>query len=89
MASKKKAVDLTLQVLVEIRDGVRNTNARLESLERSTNARLESLERSTSDRLDEVTARLAELRKAQVESEVRLATELVALAGVISNLQQA
>ena len=48
---------------------------------RNTNARLESLERSTGERLEA-------LRKAQVETEVRLATELVTLAAANRDIQQ-
>lgn len=85
MAGKKKpVVDLTLQVLIEIRDAVRGTNVRLESLESSTNSRFGE----TNARLDETNDRLDAVRQAQVASEMRLATELVALSGAVSALQQ-
>jgi signal transduction histidine kinase len=75
MPSKKKPVDLSVQILIQIRD-------RLESLERSTNDRFgdvtSAIER-TNERLDQTNGRLEEIRRLQVESETRVATVLVAV----------
>jgi hypothetical protein len=67
MASRKKngSIDLTTQVLIEIRDEVRRTNERLGQ----TNERLSGLERR------------------QSETEVRLATELVAVARAVNDVR--
>lgn len=64
--------DLSTQILIQIRDEIRSTNARLDQ----TNARL-----------DQTNARLTELEKRQVESEIRLATELVGVASAVRELK--
>lgn len=48
--AKRRAIDLTLAMLRQIRDGIASTNQRLEGLERTTAERFESLERTTSER---------------------------------------
>ena len=63
------AKDLTLEVLKQIRDEAKKTNARLEKLEQTTDSRLERLE----------------LR--QADTELRLATELVAVGGAVRELR--
>lgn len=70
------AKDLTLEVLKQIRDQTKITNSRLEKLEQTTNARF--------DRLEE---RFESLEERQAETEVRLATELVAVAGAVRELR--
>jgi hypothetical protein len=64
--------DLTNQILIEIRDEIRSTNSRLDQ---------------TNSRLDQTNSRLDRLEKRQVEAEIRLSTEVVALTGVVRDLR--
>lgn len=71
-----KRNDLTLEVLKEIRDELRGTKAEV----RQTNERLDHLESSLGGRLDR-------LERRQSESEIRLATELVAVVGAVNQVR--
>ena len=62
--------DLTIEILKGIRDEVRTTNTNLEALRADTGARIEALRADTNARFDQ-------LERRQVETEVRLSTELV------------
>jgi hypothetical protein len=89
--------DLTIEILKGIRDEVRGINSRLDV----TNSRLdETNERLdvTNSRLDETNERLEALRddtnirferfeRRQAETELRLATELVAVAGAVREVR--
>jgi chromosome segregation ATPase len=72
--------DLTVSILREIRDEVRKTNQRLDQ----TNERLDQ----TNERLDQTNERLERLERRQTETEVRLATELVAVASAVGELTE-
>ena len=77
--------DVTIEILKSIRDEIRGTNTRIDGLDKrleATNARLDHLEQSTSSRLER-------LEKRQVETEIRLATEIVAVAGAVNKLTEA
>lgn len=71
--------DLTTQVLIEIRDEVRE----LRNEARATNARLDQ----TNARLGGLETRFDRLDKRQIEAEIRLSTEVVALTGVVRDLR--
>ena len=75
------AQDLTTEILIQIRDEIRKTNERLDS----TNERLDS----TNERLDSTNERLERLEARQTETELRLATELVAVASAVRELKDA
>jgi two-component system CheB/CheR fusion protein len=85
--------DITVEILKSIRDEIRKTNERLdgtnERLE-STNQRLdgtnERLE-STNQRLDGTNERLDRLERRQTEAEVRVASELTAVAHAVRDLR--
>ncbi|MBN8612787.1 MAG: hypothetical protein J0L92_19485 [Deltaproteobacteria bacterium] len=64
--------DLTVKILSEIRDEIRGTRVDLSAKIDQTNARLEE----TNQKVDLLARR-------QTETEVRLATEIVALAGAV------
>lgn len=64
-------VDLTTQVLIEIRDEIRNVRDEA----RNTNARLDQ----TNERLDR-------LERRQTQTELRLATELVAVRDAVQQV---
>jgi chromosome segregation ATPase len=70
--------DLTTQILIEIRDEIRSTNQRLDA----TNGRLDS----TNERLDSTNHRLERLERRQVETEIRISTQLTEVAGAIREL---
>ena len=71
--------DLTTQILIEIREAIRETNASLSGRIDRTNA-------SLSGRIDQTNERLDRLEKRQVTTEVRLATELTEIGSVIRQL---
>jgi hypothetical protein len=68
--------DLTIEILRGIRDEVRETNARVDRLRDELTGEL----RTTNARLERVEQR-------QVEGEMRLATELVAVAGAVREVR--
>ena len=70
--------EVTIEILKSIRDEIRGTNSRIDA----TNERLGTLEQSTSVRLER-------LEKRQVETEIRLATEIVAVAGAVNKPTEA
>jgi len=76
-------VDLTLEVLKEIRNAVVETNTKLETLRVDVTQRIDA----TNARIDATNARLDGVERRQVESEVRLATEIVAVAGAVRELR--
>ena len=75
---KEGPTNLALRVLEQIRDGVAVTNQRLDQ---------------TNQRLDETNQRLDDTRKEllarQTETEIRLATEIVAVVGAVHSLRDA
>jgi len=72
--------DLTIEILKGIRDEVRTTNTNLEALRDDTGARIEALRADTNARFDQ-------LERRQVETEVRLSTELVAVVGAVREVR--
>jgi hypothetical protein len=76
--------DLTIEILKSIRDEVRATREDLGTRIDATNARLDA----TNARLDETNTGLAALREQQVHSEIRLATELVALSSAVRTVAE-
>jgi hypothetical protein len=77
--------DLTTQILIEIRDEIRATNARLDH----TNGRLDSLAAGMNARLDETNTRLDRLERRQVEAEIRVSTALVEVVGAVHEMRDA
>lgn len=80
--------DLSVEILREIRDEVRATNGRLDQ----TNGRLDQTNErldQANERLDQANERLGRLERRQVETEVRLATELTSVVGAIRDLKDA
>jgi hypothetical protein len=81
--------DTTIEVLRGIRDEVRglrgdvaDTNARLEALRQDTNASIEALRIDTNARLDTLGQR-------QMDTEIRLSTELAGVAGAVREVRDA
>ncbi|MFO0611831.1 MAG: hypothetical protein U0414_04525 [Polyangiaceae bacterium] len=66
--------DITTRLLTEIRDGLGDVNQRLDQ---------------TNQRLDGAIERLDRLERRQVETEIRLATELTSVVGAIRDLKDA
>jgi predicted RNase H-like nuclease (RuvC/YqgF family) len=85
--------DITTQVLIEIRDEVRRTNQRLDGTNERLDATVERLDATverldaTVERLDATVERLDRVERRQVEAEVRISTELVAVAGAIREMK--
>ncbi len=69
--------DLTVEILREIRDQTRETNARLDQ----TNVRIDQ----TADRLD---SRMDELGRRIVDSEIRTATAIAGLNGTLTDIKE-
>jgi uncharacterized protein YPO0396 len=68
--------DLTIELLKSIRDEAHQTNERIDQ----TNARLDELRTDLVDRIERVERR-------QTETEVRLASELVAVGGAVREVR--
>jgi chromosome segregation ATPase len=80
--------DLAVEILKQIRDERRGTNGRLDGVQTrldETNSRLERVE----GRVERVETRLEQLERRQTETEIRLATELVAVVGAVRELREA
>jgi len=75
--------DLTNQILIEIRDEIRTTRTDLSGRIDETNQRLDQ----TNQRLDQSNQRLDRLERRQVEGEIRISTEVVALTGALNQLK--
>lgn len=78
-----KTVDLTVKLLEQIRDEIRTTRTDLAARLDGTNARVDGL----SERLDGTNGRLDGLERRRTESELRVATELVALSGAVRDVK--
>jgi chromosome segregation ATPase len=80
--------DLTVQILREIRDEIHKTNEQLDGVRNELSVRIDR----TNERLDGTNERLEELRselsRRIVDSEVRTATAITALAGAIGDVKQ-
>lgn len=95
------ADDLTTELLEQIRDGIRGTNERIDEARTELSGRIEQTNEridqtrielssrieQTNERLDGTNHRLDRLEHRQVESETRLATELVAVAGAVNEVR--
>jgi chromosome segregation ATPase len=78
--------DLSVQILREIRDAVRETNARIDDVKSELSARIDGTNArvdSTNTRIDGTNARLEELSRRIVESEIRTATAITDLHGTV------
>jgi chromosome segregation ATPase len=83
--------DLAVEILKQIRDEVKQTNERLDATRTELSGRLDATRTDLSSRLDatrtELSGRLERLERRQTETEVRLATELVAVATAVRDLR--
>jgi hypothetical protein len=75
--------DLTTEILKSIRDEIRGTNARLDRFESRVEARFETMDA----RFEATDARLDRLHQRQVDSEVRLATELINVVAAVREVR--
>jgi hypothetical protein len=83
--------DLTTQILIEIRDEIRSTRTELSERIDQTNFRLDQANvrlDQTNASLDETIVRMDRVERRQVESELRLSTEITTLTGVMRDLQE-
>jgi len=79
--------ELTTQILIEIRDEIRANKAETREGLASVREELRETKSELSVRIDGTNARLERLERRQTETEVRLATEIVALAGSVHELR--
>lgn len=78
--------DLTIEILRSIRDEIRGLGQKIDATNSRvdvTNERLEALER----RQIETNEQLEALERRQIGTEIRLATEIVALAGAVKEVR--
>ena len=75
--------DITIEILKGIPGEIQTTNERLDT----TNERLDGFAHSTNERLDVTNERLDRLEQRQASSEIRLATELVGVAGAVREVR--
>ena len=68
-----------MEVLKEIRDGVRGTNARLETVE----SRLQFVEKRLKSGFTELSQKIETVAKKQLEAEMHVVTELVSVAAAL------
>src|SRR5205814_9456843 len=68
-----------VEVLKEIRDGVRGTNARLETVE----SRIQFVEKRLKSGFTELSQKIETVAKKQLEAEMHVVTELVSVADVL------
>jgi uncharacterized coiled-coil DUF342 family protein len=80
--------DLTTRVLIEIRDEARKTNQEVRHLGEEVRHLGEEM-RNTNERLDGTNSRLDRLERRQVDAEIRISTEIVAVAGAIREMKDA
>jgi hypothetical protein len=76
LADAASMADLTTEILIDIRDEIRATRTDLSSRIDQTN-----------QRLDQTNQRLDRLGRRQVDAEIRLSTEVVALTGAVKDLR--
>jgi len=74
--------DLTLQVLISIRDQIQGTNERLDR----TNERVDTLRNELSWRLDATNDRIDVTNQRLVESEIRVSTAITELSGNVRDM---
>jgi chromosome segregation ATPase len=82
--------DLTIEILKSIRDEVRTTNVRVDSLReelRGTNLRVDGLREELHGTNHRIDALREETARRFTESETRLSTELVAVAGAVREVR--
>lgn len=82
--------DAVLEVLKEIRDEAKQTNARLDQTNlrlESLEGRMEFLERRVTAGFDKLTEEIDSVWRRQLESETRLATEVLSLASVTRDVK--
>lgn len=72
--------DITLQVLIDIREEIRGTNKRLDD-------RIDDLKNTLSARIDETNTRMDRLEQRVVHSEIRIATAITELAGSVNDVK--
>jgi hypothetical protein len=75
--------DVTVQILREIRDGVMETNARLDQI----NARWDQTIHDVNGRFDGVVYRMDRVERRLTETGIRLATEIIAVASAVRGVR--
>jgi chromosome segregation ATPase len=76
--------DVTVRVLIEIRDRLDQTNSRLDQ----TNSRLDHLREDLGQRIDQTNQRLEQTNDRITGLEIRMATEITAVAGAVHDVSR-
>ena len=74
-----ESTDLTVQILIDIRDQLTVTNQRLDT----TNERIDAMSRHLGKRIDDLGKRIDQTNRQLITTETRLATEISALRGAL------
>ena len=74
-----------MEVLKEIRDGVKGTNVRLETVE----SRLQFVEKRLTNGFKELSEKIETVAARQTEAEIRVATELVSVGSLLGEARAA
>lgn len=80
--------EITIAILKDIRDAVRGTNDRIDTLDKNLSSRIDSLDKNLSTRIDGLSTRVDQTneRLSIVEHTVRdLATQLIMLGRYVKN----
>jgi chromosome segregation ATPase len=81
-----EATDITIEILKSIRDEARSTNQHLDELKQQVgglNRRVDGL----NERVDGLNERMDRMERRQTEAEIRVATELTALARAVNEVR--
>lgn len=79
--------DITVEILKNIRDEIRETRTELRETRTELSTRIDETRAELSARIDETNARVDALGRRQVDTEVRLATELTAVAAAVREVR--
>ena len=82
-----ESTDLTIEILKGIREETRRTNEQLDELRTEVRAGLGDVRGELGELRAEMRSELGELRDRQTATEIRLATELVGVAGAVREVR--
>jgi hypothetical protein len=77
--------DITVEILKDIRTEMRGVRTEMREMRTELSARIDQ----TNERIDLTNDRLEQLERRQVETEVRLATQLVEVVGAVNAVREA
>lgn len=78
---------ITIKILEEIRDSVKETNVRIDRLDSSLSGRIDRLDTSLTGRIDQTNSQLEQLAERVVEAEIRTATNVMQLKSTLDEVK--